>query len=301
MIESHLRNDARSFGGKARLKMLAAFTNKAEVKRGSKRASGSYQEQYSVNPCASSTRHFVMRLIPRSIYRGGFCWFSIFSYPAFLRDGTEATQAGPINSRRQYLLVECRPPRFPGLSRLRSVMNLKGYIVRIAEKTATSTASNSDGNSEGPSMANVDERIGRPEVASPISRPRTPSDSSHCGDQHKQYESEATKPTRPTLSPPPPPPPPPGPGLSSVAYACDNLRSGGFYKLGSGVEHIHGMGRACWLKMLCGFVRDVLELLKEVFRGRPDSFADLRGRGPIIVTVTVETRMTVTAVRVRNP
>jgi hypothetical protein len=38
-------------------------------------------------------------------------------------------------------------------------MNLKGYIVRIAEKTATSTASNSDGNSEGPSMANVDERV----------------------------------------------------------------------------------------------------------------------------------------------
>ncbi|KIM89892.1 hypothetical protein PILCRDRAFT_812673, partial [Piloderma croceum F 1598] len=146
-------------------------------------------------------------------------------------------------------------------------------------------------------MVNVDERIGRPEVASPIAHPRTPSDSSHCGDQHKKPRSEATKPTQFTLSPPPPPPP--GPGLSSVAYACNSSRSAGFYKLGSGVEHIHGRGRACWLKTLCGFVRDVLELLKEVFRGCPDPFADLHGRGPIIVTVTVETRMTVTAVR--NP
>ncbi|KIM89913.1 hypothetical protein PILCRDRAFT_812696, partial [Piloderma croceum F 1598] len=140
-------------------------------------------------------------------------------------------------------------------------------------------------------MANVDERIGRREVTSPIARPRSPSDSSHCGEQSKQHESEATKPTQPTLSPPP------GPGLSSVAYACDSSRSAGFYKLGSGVEHIHGRGRACWLKTLCGFVRDVLELLKEVFRGRPDPFADIHGRGPIIVTVTVQTRMTVTAVR----
>ncbi|KIM89918.1 hypothetical protein PILCRDRAFT_812702 [Piloderma croceum F 1598] len=150
-------------------------------------------------------------------------------------------------------------------------------------------------------MANVDERIGRPEVTSPISRPRSPSDSSHCEVQYKKIRSEATKPTQPTLSPPPPPPPPTGPGFSSVAYACDSSRSAGFYKLGSGVEHIHGRGRACWLKTLCGFVRDVLELLKEVFRGRPDPFADIHGRGTIIVTVTVETRMTVTAVRVRNP
>ncbi|KIM89891.1 hypothetical protein PILCRDRAFT_2168 [Piloderma croceum F 1598] len=111
---------------------------------------------------------------------------------------------------------------------------------------------------------------------------------------------KSTQPTN-TLSPPPTPPPPPpsGPEFSSVAYACGSSRSAGFYKLGSGVEHIHGGAGACWLKTLCGFVRDVLELLKEVFRGRPDSFADLHGRGPIIVTVTVETRMTVTAVR--NP
>ena len=137
-------------------------------------------------------------------------------------------------------------------------------------------------------------QIGRPEVTSPIARPRSPSDSSHC-EQYKKPKSEATQSTDiPHLPPPPPPPPPPGPRFSSVAYACDSRRSAGFYKLGSGVEHLHGRGRACWLKTLGGFARDLLELLKEVFRGRPDPFADLHGRGAIIVTV--ETRTTVIAV-----
>src|ERR1700733_5533172 len=101
----------------------------------------------------------------------------------------------------------------------------------------------------------------RPEVTSPIARPCSPSDSSHCGEQSEKPENEATKSTQPIdiLYSPPSPPPPPGPGLSSVAYACDSSRSAGFYKLGSGVEHLHGRGHACWLKTLGGFARDVLE------------------------------------------
>jgi hypothetical protein len=99
-------------------------------------------------------------------------------------------------------------------------------------------------------------------------------------------------------APPPPPPPPPGPEFSSVAYACDSSKSAGFYKLGSGVEHLHGKSHTCWLKTLGGFARDVLELFKDAFRERPDPFVDLSGRRPVTV-VLVSTTTTITAVR--NP
>ena len=126
-----------------------------------------------------------------------------------------------------------------------------------------------------------------------------PSGSSYCTQENNKKNTKARPQSTDVLSaPPPPPPPPPGPEFSSVAYACDSSKSAGFYKLGSGVEHLHGKSHTCWLKTLGGFSRDVLELFKEVFRGRPDPFTDLRGRRPVTV-VLVSTTTTITAVR--NP
>jgi len=105
----------------------------------------------------------------------------------------------------------------------------------------------------------------------------------------------SVQPTEVSHSPPPSPPPALGPGFRSIAYAQRAPTHGSpkFYKLGSGVENIHE-GDHLGLGWLGGWVRDVIARVKEMFRGRPDPFADLHSRGPIAVKVDV--RHTITAV-----
>jgi hypothetical protein len=84
--------------------------------------------------------------------------------------------------------------------------------------------------------------------------------------------------------------------FGAVAYAgrfeSPSWPSPSYYRLGSGVEYPHrgdqnGYGRE--------LLRDFLALLRDFLRRREDPFADLRGRGPI--KVSIEVRQVITPVR----
>jgi hypothetical protein len=101
----------------------------------------------------------------------------------------------------------------------------------------------------------------------------------------------------------PSPTPQSPPTAYSIAYAdpwdgplSASQRSTGFFKLGKGVGfYSHRKDQPGWLSTCTGFVRDVLEQLKSMFRSPEDQFADLRRRGPI--EVGVEVKSTITPVR----
>jgi hypothetical protein len=134
---------------------------------------------------------------------------------------------------------------------------------------------------------------GGPDVMSGMAHPCPPSNFSD-GEKHLKNESEVMEPTQiPAFPPTPPPPPPPISRRSCIAYACASHHED-FYKLGNGVEHIYKGRHECWLHEVA---RDIMALFGEAFhfRRRPDPYADLRRRGPIMITV--ETRTTITVVR----
>ncbi|KIM79814.1 hypothetical protein PILCRDRAFT_822995 [Piloderma croceum F 1598] len=95
----------------------------------------------------------------------------------------------------------------------------------------------------------------------------------------------------------PSPSPPPAPVIRSVAYAeGDRPQSqlARYYALGSGVEHIREDDLGGCFRALGGLARDLVGHVKDVLRGPPDKYADLRSRRPIEVLVTVQ--YTITAV-----
>ena len=99
--------------------------------------------------------------------------------------------------------------------------------------------------------------------------------------------------------PSPTPPPPPAYGIAFADPWDGPLlasQRSGYFELGKGVGfYSHRKDQSGWLSTCTGFVRDVLEQLKSMFRSPEDQFADLRRRGPI--EVGVEVKSTITPVR----
>jgi hypothetical protein len=83
--------------------------------------------------------------------------------------------------------------------------------------------------------------------------------------------------------------------FGAIAYAgrfeSPSRLSPSYYRLGSGVEYLHRGDQTGRTKRL---LRDFLALLRDFLRRREDPFADLRGRGPI--QVSVEVRQVITPV-----
>ena len=79
------------------------------------------------------------------------------------------------------------------------------------------------------------------------------------------------------------------PTYRTVAYAeRPHLRSAEFYRSGSGLQYSHSSHRPRWFDAWRGFALDVVEEVKDLFRGPEDPFADLRGRAQIVVGVEVK-------------
>ncbi|KIM79796.1 hypothetical protein PILCRDRAFT_9987 [Piloderma croceum F 1598] len=97
----------------------------------------------------------------------------------------------------------------------------------------------------------------------------------------------------------PSPSPPLAPVICSVAYAegdrPQSQRLARYYALGSGVEYIREDDLGGCFRALGGLARDLVGHIKDVLRGPPDEYADLRSRRPI----EVYSHYTITAVHKR--